>query len=60
MVYKIAKKGLNEDDKRTEYIQIDRCGHRAAKFNELKSIIPKDRARWIIYDFEYTAYKFNN
>ena len=54
VIYKIADK----DDEATPgmmHLEIDRCGLRDATFEDFIAVLPSDRARWIVYDFEYKS-----
>ena len=41
----------NEDFTKTE---VEAEGERAASFDDFKNAVPKDDARWLLIDFEYT------
>ena len=38
------------------HLEIDRCGLRDSTLEEFKQVLPHDRARWIIYDFDYNMH----
>ena len=47
---------LSEDD--PSFVEIEKCGLRDQEFEDFKEIMPKDSARWVVYDFEYKINEF--
>jgi cofilin len=45
-------------DEDPTFVEIERCGPRDQTFDEFKENMPKDQARWVVYDFEFTVKEY--